>query len=286
MTPRTPYKIGDLLLHLTDRDLRILDDLEQYRLLDTRLIQRLEFAVTDGTTGIGGHSTQSSATRTTVRVLGRLEEHGVIARVGRRVGGKGHGSGQTVWQLAATGERLLRARRGENGRRRYVDPGAGFLAHTLDVARYAATLTERARIGGFEILNLQAEPASWRPFQAGHGGALTLKPDLSIVTADRESETHSFIEIDRDTEHLPGVLRKSGLYQRYWQSGAEQASNDGLCPAVVWVAPDDTRAEKIRRAIHGDRTLDARLFHATTTEPSLAVVAPYTSPNPKGGFTS
>ena len=103
------------------------------------------------------------------------------------------------------------------------------------------------------------------------------------MTADAESETHSFVEIDRDTEHLPAVLRKSGLYQRYWQSGTEQARNDGLFPLVVWVAPDQQRADKIRRAITEDRALDARLFHATTAEPSLAVVAPYTSPNERGG---
>lgn len=282
MTPRTPYKIGDLLLYLTDRDLRILEDLEQYRLLDTRLIQRLEFPISQPD-GQPGFASQATATRLTIRVLHRLEERNVVARVGRRIGGKGHGSGQTVWQLAAAGERLLRARRGESGRRRYVDPGAGFLAHTLDVARYAATLTEQARAHRFEILALQAEPTSWRPFQAGHSGALTLKPDLAVVTADAESETHSFVEIDRDTEHLPAVLRKSGLYQRYWQSGTEQARNDGLFPLVVWVAPDQQRADKIRRAITEDRALDARLFHATTAEPSLAVVAPYTSPNERGG---
>ncbi|QZY52870.1 replication-relaxation family protein [Leucobacter tenebrionis] len=283
MTPRTPYKIDDLLLHLTDRDLRVLEDLEQFRLLDTRLIQRLEFPVGSQSDGRPGFATQGTATRLTLRVLYRLEEHGVIARVGRRVGGKGHGSGQTVWQLAAAGERLLRARRGESGRRRYVDPGAGFLAHTLEVARYAATLHEKARSHGFDILDLQAEPASWRSFQAAHGGGLTLKPDLAIVTADTESETHSFVEIDRDTEHLPAVLRKSGLYQRYWESGAEQANQDGLFPLVVWTTPTTERADKIRRAIQEDRRLNAALFHAATAEQSLAVVAPYTSPNPKGG---
>lgn len=281
MTPRTPYRIDELLLHLTDRDLRVLEVLEQFRLLDTRLIQRLQFPIGSNQSA-GEHATAASATRTTTRVLRRLESHGLVARVGRRVGGKGHGSGQTVWQLDAAGERLLRARRGETGRRRYVDPGTGFLAHTLDVARYAATLQEKARADGFEILELQTEPVSWRPFQAAHGGALTLKPDLSVVTADTESETHSFIEIDRDTEHLPAVLRKSRRYQQYWQAGIEQAIND-LFPAVVWVTPDDKRADKIRRGITEDRALDARLFHATTAEQSLGVVAPYTSRNSEGG---
>lgn len=281
MTPRTPYRIDGLLLHLTERDIRVLEVLEQFRLLDTRLIQRLQFPV-GGDQNAGEHVTASSATRTATRVLGRLEGHGLVARVGRRVGGRGHGSGQTVWQLGAPGERLLRARRGETGRRRYVDPGAGFLAHTLAVAHYAATLNEKARADRFEILQLQTEPASWRGFQAAHGGAVTLKPDLAVVTADAESETHSFVEIDRDTEHLPAVLRKSMRYQQYWQAGVEQATYD-LFPAVIWVTPDQTRADKIRRAITEDPTLNVALFHAATAEQSLDVVAPYPSPNPKGG---
>ena len=281
MTARRPYRIDEILLHLTDRDLRVLGALEQFRLLDTRLIQRLEFPI-NVDKDAGEHTTAASATRTTTRVLGRLEGHDLVARVGRRVGGRGHGSSQTVWQLASSGERLLRARRGETGRRRYIQPGTSFLEHTLDVARYAAALREKARENGFEILRLQTEPTSWRPFQAAHGGALTLKPDLTLITADAESETHGFVEIDRDTEHLPAVLRKSALYQQYWQAGIEQAMHD-LFPAVIWVTPDDARADKIRRAITDDRKLNAALFHATTAEQSLAAVAPYTTPNPKGG---
>lgn len=79
------------------------------------------------------------------------------------------------------------------------------------------------------------------------------------------------------------MLRKSGLYQRYWESGTEQANQDGLFPLVVWTTPTTERADKIRRAIQEDRRLNAALFHAATAEQSLTVVAPYTSPNPKGG---
>ena len=134
------------------------------------------------------------------------------------------------------------------------------------------------------MLELQAEPESWRPFQAAHGGAITLKPDLYLVTADAESETHSFIEIDRDTEHLPAVLRKCRLYQQYRQSGAEQAARD-LFPIVVWVTPDEGRARRIRAAIDGDQTLDPELFITATADGSLPVVAPYSSTQPKGGIS-
>lgn len=286
-TPRTPYKIDDLLFQLTDRDLRVLEALEKYRLLDTRLIQRLEFpSLASGTTQTDAHATVSSATRTTTRVLGRLEGHGLITRVRRRVGGAGHGSTQTVWQLAAAGERLLRARRGEPGRRRYVDPGTGFLAHTLDVATYAITLIEASRRGNFELLELEAEPHTWRSFHAAHGGAITLKPDLFVVAADSESETHCFVEIDRATEHLPAILRKCRTYQQHFQTGALQAENDGLYPLVVWATPDQARADNIRLAIAGDKTLNADLFHTGESTATLRVVAPYaaeSSRQSKGG---
>ncbi|GEK80128.1 hypothetical protein ABA31_14790 [Agrococcus baldri] len=214
-------------------------------------------------------------------MLRRLEAHALIARVSRRIGGPSHGSSQTIWQLAAGGERYLRARRGDPARRRYVTPTIGFLEHTLDVARYAAALGEAAMDRGFDLLELGTEPANWRSFQTAAGGQ-TLKPDLSVVTADSDHETHCFIEIDRGTEHMPAILRKCRLYESYWQSGTEQAIH-GLFPSVIWVTPDQTRARRIREAIASDRQLNSQLFHAATAESSLSVVAPYVTPSPKGG---
>lgn len=275
-TKRSPYKIDALLFQLTERDLRVLEDLERFRLLDTRLIQRLQFPVFDG----GPHQTGGSATRTALRILARLEGHGLVAHVGRRVGGTRHGSTQTVWHLASTGERLLRARRGEPGRRRYVDPSPLFQAHTLDIARFAVALIERAREQHCEVLELQTEPATWQQFHAAHGGALTLKPDLFVVTADSEHETHSFVEIDRDTEHLPAILRKCRLYQQHYHTGAIQAEQDGLYPSIVWVTPTEERAERIRRAITNDPSLTPELFRTGTQETTIPIVAPYSSQSP------
>ncbi|MFM9877872.1 MAG: replication-relaxation family protein, partial [Rhodoglobus sp.] len=126
-----------LLQLLTDRDLALLQDVEQFRLLSTRQIQRLHFGI--------GHATISAATRGTVRVLGRLEDRGFVVRLERRIGGIKHGSSGNVWQLSATGERLLRALRGDGARRRFVEPGAPFTDHTLEVADLAVRLREAAR---------------------------------------------------------------------------------------------------------------------------------------------
>lgn len=266
---------------LTERDIGILEDLEQFRLLTTRQLQRLHFAAAP----LGLHTTQSSATRGTTRVLGRLESLGVISRLERRIGGIKHGSALTVWQLGSTGDRFLRARRGDTQRRRYVEPSLIFMAHTLAVADTAVALLEQANAKRFEILELEHEPACWREFTAGSAAPTTLKPDLLVVTADEHTETHSFVEVDLGTEHLPTVLRKCLVYQRYHDTGIEQERR-GLFPAIVWIVPDVIRAKRIRDVITADKQLSTQLFWILTPESMTRQLAPYPAPinpHPKGG---
>lgn len=264
------HRVQRLEEHLTARDIRILTDVERFRLLTTRQLQRLHFPVTP----LGPHATASSATRGTTRVLNRLETLGVIERLQRRVGGTTHGSALTVWQLGAAGDRFLRARRGEPKRRRYEEPGRTFMSHMLAVADTAVALIEQANAGHFELLELDLEPTCWRTFVSGSAAPITLKPDLLVVTADPETETHSFVEVDLGTEHLPAVLRKCRTYQRYQTTGAEQHDR-GLFPAAVWIAPDPVRAKKIREAIAADRHLTPNLFWITTPESMNRQLAPY-----------
>jgi len=263
---------SELLELLTERDLLILKDLEQFRLLTTRQVQRLRFT---------RHTSISSATRTTVRVLDRIENHGLITRLPRRIGGAVRGSAANIWQLTSTGERLLRRLSGAENRRRYVEPSAQFTAHTLAIADTAIDVIEAAENGQLELLELQTEPDCWRTFTGKAGQPLWLRPDLYLVTADRDYESHWFIEIDRGTEHLPAVLRKCETYHRYWQTGTEQATHD-IFPAVLWIVPDDHRATKIRDGIRDHPTLPAELFQVTTTEGAMHVIALESNPT-KGG---
>lgn len=266
----TALRVHALELHLTDRDILILEDLERFRLLTTRQLQRLHLPAKP----LGEHATISAATRGTTRILTRLEGLGTITRLERRIGGVKHGSAVTIWHLAGAGERYLRARRGDPARRRYAEPGPVFLTHTIAVADVAVTLREQARTGRFELLELQPEPGNWRTFNAATGEPPTLKPDLFAVAADATTETHSFVEVDLDTEHLPAVLRKCRTYQRYFQSGLEQAAR-GLFPAVVWLVPTVKRARDIQLAINATRDLEPGLFWVTTTDQALAHLAPY-----------
>ncbi|PPG15131.1 hypothetical protein C5D36_10250 [Rathayibacter sp. AY1C6] len=103
----TPEGRGAVQLesHLTDRDVRVLEDLERFRLLTTRQLQRLHFPAKP----LGPHTSTSAATRGTTRVLTRLEALGAITRLARRIGGIKHGSALTIWQLGPHGGRFLRS---------------------------------------------------------------------------------------------------------------------------------------------------------------------------------
>lgn len=256
---------------LGDRDLQILHNLERFRLLTTRQIQRLHFPAKP----FGSHTNSAAATRSTTRVLNRLEDHGTIRRLAGRIGGAKHGSAVTIWQLGPAGDRLLRERRGESSRRRFVEPSPHFTRHTVAVADVAVALIEAATTGRFDILTLETEPHCWRTFQTGTS-TVTLKPDLAVVTADQETETHSFIEVDLGTEHRPALRRKCMTYQRYAQAGEEQ-QRTGLYPAVVWIATDQARARVIRDAIRSDEALDPSLFWVCTQETMLKQLAPYST---------
>lgn len=255
--------------HLTERDIRILENLERYRLLTTRQIQRLHLPAHP----FGPHISISAATRGTTRILSRLETLGTVARLERRIGGVKHGSANTVSQLGATGERYLRLRRGLPRRRRFEEPSLTFIAHTIAVRDVVTLVTEHATPRQYDVLTVAVEPDCWREFSTATGTA-TLKPDLYVVTADVATETHSFVEVDLGTEHLPALLRKCRMYQRYFQTGTEQHQH-GLFPAVVWLVTTTKRADAIRAAIDADHSLDADLFWITTIKQALDQLAPY-----------
>lgn len=276
----TPMRLRQLEALLTERDSRILEDLERFRALTTRLIQRLHFPA--GAHGL--HATVPTATRLANRVLLRLEAHGFIARIERRIGGPLRGSAATTWHLAATGERLLRARRGVAGRRRYVTPSWSFLSHTLAIAEFAVALREAELRGELDVLELDTEPSCWRPFQ-GPANTITLKPDLFVVIANPDVEAHAFVEIDRGTEHLPTVIEKCRTYQQYRQTGTEQ-QRSGVYPAVLWITPDVDRARKLRTAIRSEPDLPSGLFTVCEQAAALDALATFLAPSPPKGKDS
>jgi hypothetical protein len=252
-----PRDATSLLLHLSERDVAILESLRAHRLLTTAQLRRLHFAA--------GHATVAAASGAVLRVLVRLESHTLVSRLARRIGGVRSGSSGIVWQLGSTGERLLRTIHGQKQRRRYVEPSPAFVAHTLAIAELAIGLHELQNRRAIELVSMETEPACWRSFVGPHGTLEWLKPDLYAVTASGDYEDHWFFEADLATEHPPVVVRKAKVYQRYAATGAHQARH-GLFPAVVWVVPDVTRQEAIKGALAADPAIQPGLFRVVTTD--------------------
>ncbi|MCU1580043.1 MAG: hypothetical protein JWP19_2247 [Rhodoglobus sp.] len=255
------YPLLQLREMLTERDLAVLVDVDRFRLLSTRQIQRLHF--TD-------HATGQAATRATHRVLQRLESHRVLARLERRVGGPQRGSAAALWQLGPRGIEALRPDAIKRGKVR--EPTSGlFVHHTTEVAEAAVEIIERAQTSGLDLLKLNPEQHAWVQFLGQHGQAEWLRPDLYVVAASQDYEQHTFLEVDRATEHGPQILRKCHVYARFAAVGAAERFA-GLMPRVLWVVPDKRRQGLVRRLIDGDAQLPEGLFVVTTAEGALDLI--------------
>lgn len=262
MNAQSSRQIGQ---RLSERDEAILESLEKYRLLDTRMIQRLHFH---------DHHSELAAARATGRTMQRLRSVGVVSALERRVGGVRRGSASFVWQLAATGERYLRAIRGQAHRRRFLEPGLTFVSHTLAVNDVAVRLVVANRTQPtFTIEELVTEPANWHSYLGTGGETRWLKPDLHLIAghqdADGEYEAHSFLEVDLGTEHVPRIQAKCQMYATYWSTGIYQAEH-GLFPEVIWINDDLRRRATLRAAIAATRGLPTDLFRVTSTTEYLA----------------
>lgn len=260
----SPVDVVALREQLSARDMAILETLRTHRMASTAQLRRLHFTEP--------FASVAAATRATTRVLGRLEGHGLITRLERRIGGVRKGSTSLIWQLASTGDRLLAVHHGEAKRRRYVEPhSVAFTAHTVAVTELAVVLREAATSGRLDQVRIEPEPTCWRSFLGAHGQRQILKPDLYVVTAAGDFEDHWFLEIDLATEHPPVVVRKARIYQRYADTGAHQATHE-IFPATVWVVPTEARKHALQRALRAGKDISPELFRVLTTAEFLPAV--------------
>lgn len=267
----SPAISARLLDSLGPRDLAILASLEAYRLLSSPQIRRLHFDPT--------HTTQAASTRSTHRVLARLEADRLVSRLEQRVGGHGGGSSSLIWQLGPTGATILRQRAGRPRRNRFVEPSAMFTRHTLSVAEVAVSVIEATRVGAAELVRLDTEPRCWRRYLTTTGVAQWLKPDLHVITAGGDFEDHAFVEVDLGTEHRPQLLAKARAFQRYRATQAYQ-DRHGVFPLVIWAVPDTARQQFLQAAFAADTALDPGLFRVVTDPGTLAALGlePATAP--------
>jgi len=263
--PTRPYAsargVAQTRNRLSERDLSIIRQVAELRLMSARQIQAVHFPDAE-------HDNEQAATRARQRVLERLTRERLLIRLERRIGGVRAGSAGLVLALGPIGQRVLAT---SGPRRRSYEPTLRFVDHTLAIAQLVVDLTVASRRGLLDVLDVQAEPRCWREF-SGPSGRRLLRPDAFVALGSGEYELRWFIEVDRDTESLPVIVRKCRLYADYYQSGKEQAAHGGVFPRVCWVVPDELRAERLRAAIARDRQLPEGLFMVTASEQAMATL--------------
>lgn len=241
--------VGPLADELSMRDFAVVQIVAEHRFVTARQVERLLFY---------DHSSPLSGARVCRRVLSRLTQQRLLARLDRRVGGVRAGSASFVYALGSEGGRLL-----AGTRYRVTEPSSLFLDHTLAIADARVELAVAARARLLDLVEVEIEPKSWRRFSGPGGAPAFVKPDMYVVTGRGEYEDCWFIEIDRSTESPAALGRKCRSYDLYWRSGREQATH-GTYPLVLWVAPDEKRANRIESVIKRTRSLNHELFRFTT----------------------
>jgi hypothetical protein len=233
----TATRHRELAAQLVARDLDVIQRVSDLRFVSGDQLTRLCFTDSDD---------PAANARAARRALLRLVRLGLLERLPRSVGGVRAGSAGFVYRLGIAGQRLAieRGWQPEQRRRRSLVPGTLFLRHTLRVAELHTQLIEHDRSRRIELLELAAEPASWRRYSGNGGQRCILKPDSYLRIGSAEYEDSYFIEVDRGTEGSRALERQLQAYIAYYRSGTEQAER-GVFPQVLWLAPDERRAEVI-----------------------------------------
>lgn len=237
-------RLAEIFAQLSERDMDILRSVDRYRFLSSRQIEALHFT---------GHASPESAQRTCRRVLARLRDYRVLGILDRRIGGIRAGSEGLVYFMDTAGDRILRQGEPGRSRRRFDEPSARFLDHTLAIVDVAVELTKEMRHRGGEVVRIDPELHARRHYQGVYGTEQVVRPDLYVELAARpdDDEVHAFfVEIDLGNEALPTLLSKCQAYEDYRASGIEQTEYGGF-PRIVWAmdAFKPATAERRQRAL-------------------------------------
>lgn len=256
----TPSRLHQISAAMSEDDWRLLDFIHQSRFATGDQLIRAFWQTDDGT---------SNAARRGRRALKRLADCRVLQTLPRRVSGM-RGSAGLVYYPGRAGVRLLGAR-GVAGPRVEV-PGTLHLAHTLATTELAVRLTEADQGGTLELIEVQQEPACWRRYPAFFSGERLLKPDLFIRLGAGASEDRWMVEVDLGSESARTIARKAALYGEHYRAGTEQRQS-GVYPRVVWLVPDEVRAEQVRSVLGRQPSETRRLFSVCRFDQGVAFLA-------------
>lgn len=206
------------------------------------------------------------------RIMARLVGLGLVAMLGRRIGGVRAGSAGHVYTLTTAGHRFLAILGGapEPPRKQPSPvPGDLFLTHTLAVSGVYVDLIEYSRDGGFEVHAFVSEPHCWHPI----GNGAFLRPDAYVILRTGAVGHCWWLEIDAGTEVLPRLRAKIRVYRDYVTSGG--LGPDGVPPRVLFTTPDQQRAHIITRLL-GDT--DDMITATTHDNAAALMIAELTTP--------
>jgi Replication-relaxation len=249
---------------LTDRYTAPLPHLARVRLLTGAQLDRLL------TTPEVSPETVSRVRR---RIMSRLHNAGLVAMLGRRIGGVRAGSAGHVYTLTNAGHRFLALIHGEPEPTRKQSspvPGDLFLCHTLVVSGVYVDLSEHSRSGVFDVHTFTTEPHCWHPI----GNGAYLRPDAYVILRTGAVGHCWWLEIDNGTEIIPRLRAKIRAYRDFLTSGG--VGPDDVPPHVLFTAPDQHRADLITGLLGDtDNTTTATTHdHAATVLATEAAHAP------------
>lgn len=256
-------RLRELDRQLVGRDLLVLEHISTLRFVTGAQLTRLCFTEAD----------PAANARASRRALLRLTRLGLLERLPRRVGGVRAGSAGYVYRLGIGGQRLasLRGWQPERRGRRSLVPGTLFVAHALQVGELHTRLIEADRSQRIELLELTAEPSCWRSYEGLGSQRLTLKPDSYVRLGIDDYEHSYFLEIDRGTEGSRTVERQLDQYVAYYLSDREQAEQ-GVFPRVLWLTPDQQRADVIEDCVQRLGRAERELFQVARFTDALTVM--------------
>ncbi|MBV9031257.1 MAG: replication-relaxation family protein [Pseudonocardiales bacterium] len=198
--------------------------------------------------------------------VARLTGLGLVAMLGRRVGGVRAGSVGHLYALTTAGHRFLALQNGgpEPPRRQPSHtPGELSLIHTLAVSGVYVDLIEHTHTGTFSVHSFSTEPHCWHP--TGSGGYL--RPDAYVILRTGAVGHCWWPEIDAGTETAPRLRAKIRTYRDYLTSGG--VGPDHVPPHVLFTTPDQQRADQITDLLTDD---DDTTTATTNTEAATYMI--------------
>jgi hypothetical protein len=238
MSSVSQQRLASVRPGLSERDWRIVRDLERVRLLTARQVERMHFRE-------GSELTQARRSR---RALERLTREVVLHRFERQIGGVRGGSGAATYGLSALGQRMAETSGPAGGRRqrRPWEPSRTFMQHVLAVSEIYVRLREAEAAKQIELIRFDAEPAAWR--WDDNSGQPSVKPDAYVAVGVGRYEEVRFLEVDLATESQAVIRRKANAYVDYWQTDSEQLAND-IFPGVLFLTENRERSAAIVKTL-------------------------------------